>query len=274
MDKINQTDAFAEITKNQKSIWSKGDFNEIARQNVVIAEALCRAVDPQPGQVVLDLACGSGTAALVAARRYCHVIGIDYVPELIERARNRAESTGLKADFHIVDAQNLPFPDNSFDVVLSVYGVQFVPDQEKAANEMLRVCRPGGRIGLAGPVSDGWSEDFFATHAKYVPPQSCVNPPSHWGSEFGLSDLLGKGSKLVRGERKKALQYYLSEEHAVEVFSRWFGPTLQALQKLDADQQKNLLDDLKKVFSRYNRSKNNTAIIENTYFQSVSVVKD
>jgi len=134
---------YSEITKNQMRTWSTGDFNQIARQNVVMAESLCRAANPHPGQKVLDVACGSGTAALVAARRYCDVTGIDYVPDLIDRARNRATSSGLKAEFKVGDAQKLPFPDNSFDVVLSVYGVQFVPDQEKAADEMIRVCKPG-----------------------------------------------------------------------------------------------------------------------------------
>ena len=157
------------ITNNQKQTWSKGDFNEIARQNVVMAEELVKAVDPHPGQKVLDVACGSGTAALVTARRYCDVTGVDYVPELIDRARKRAEASGLPSEFLVADAQDLPFPDNSFDVILSVYGVQFAPDQEKAAAELVRVCKPGGVIGLAGPAPEGWSKDFFAAHAKYNP---------------------------------------------------------------------------------------------------------
>lgn len=260
---------YTEITNNQKQIWSKGDFNEIARQNVVMAEALCKAVDPHPGQKVLDVACGSGTAALVAARRYCEVTGIDYVPELIERARNRAEADGLKAGFMIADAQELPFPDNSYDVVLSVYGVQFAPDQEKAASEMLRVCRPGGKIGLAGPVPEGWSGDFFAAHGKYVNPPPRVNPPSRWGTDKGLHELLGHGTGSVKSEKKKALQYYLSTDHAIEVFSTWFGPTLRTLEKIDKGQQQSLLSDLKSVFDRYNRATDGTAIVENTYLQSI-----
>lgn len=173
---------FQEITVNQKQTWSKGDFNEIARQNVVMAEALVNETDPHAGQKVLDVACGSGTAALVTARRYCEVTGIDYVPELIDRARKRSEASGLKAKFLVADAQDLPFPDNTFDVVLSVYGVQFAPEQEKAAAEMIRVCKPGGKIGLAGPIPEGWSGDFFAVHGKYVPPPPGVKPPIRWGT--------------------------------------------------------------------------------------------
>lgn len=271
MDKKNTLN-YTEITNNQKQMWDKGDFNEIARQNVVMAEALCKAVDPHPGQKVLDIACGSGTAALVAARRYCEVTGTDYVPKLLERARKRAEASGLKANFVNADAQKLPFPDDTFDVVLSVYGVQFVPDQEKAAGEMLRVCKPGGKIGLAGPVPEGWSGDFFATHAKYAPPPPGLNSPLRWGTEKGLHELLGQGVRSIESEKRRVLQYYLSVDHALEIFSTWFGPTLQALEQIDEDQQENLLKDLKEVLNRYNRSKNNTAIIENTCLQSIATI--
>lgn len=264
--------SFTEITGKQKQTWSKGDFNEISRQNVVMAEALVDVVDPHPGQKVLDLACGSGTAALIAARRYCDVTGIDYVPELINRARKRSEASGLKADFLVADAQELPFPDNTFDVVLSVYGVQFAPDQEKAAAEMIRVCQPGGKIGLAGPIREGWSGDFFATHGKYVPLPPGVNPPLRWGTEKGLEELFGEHTSSIQSEKRKALQYYLSTDHAVEVFSRWFGPTLNTLEKIDEDGKENLLRDLYEVFERYNRADNGKAIVENIYLQTVVMV--
>jgi SAM-dependent methyltransferase len=168
------------VTARQKEVWASGDFHEIARQNVIMAEALCAAVDPHGGERELDIACGSGTAALVAARRYCAVTGIDYVPALVERAGQRAAAEGFDVDFRLADAQALPFPDASFDVVLSVYGVQFAPDQARAAAEMLRVCRPGGRIGLATPMPKGWSGDFFATNARYMPPPPGLQPPLRW----------------------------------------------------------------------------------------------
>lgn len=257
------------ITQKRKQMWSKGDFNEIARQNVAMAESLLLAADPHPGQKVLDVACGSGTAALVAARRYCEVTGIDFVSELIERARKRADASGLEADFMVADAQELPFRDDTFDVVLSVYGVQFAPDQEKAASEMLRVCKPGGRIALAGPVPEGWSGDFFAVHGKYMPPPPGVASPLRWGTEGGLHDLLGHGAASIQSKKQNALQYYRSPDHALEVFSTWFGPTIRALELLDEHQGQHLLNDLKEVLSRYNRSANGTAIIENTYLQSI-----
>lgn len=266
---MNDTN-YDDITRNQQGTWSAGDFNEIARQNVVMAEALCEAVDPHPGQHVLDVACGSGTAALVAERRYCEVTGLDYVPELIERGSARAQANGQSIDFRVGDAQDLPSPEDSFDAVLSVYGVQFAPDQERAASELLRVCKPGGRIGLAGPIADGWSGDWFATHAKYAPPPPDVPSPLRWGAADGLDELLGEGTKSIESERRTSLQYYRSVDHAVDVFSTYFGPTIRAMESVDSDEQEQFRNDLEAVFNRYNRAMDGTAIIENQYLQTIA----
>jgi ubiquinone/menaquinone biosynthesis C-methylase UbiE len=267
MSKTNYTG----ITETQKETWATGDFNEIARQNVVMAESLCEAVDPHPGQRVLDVACGSGTAALVAERRYCEVTGIDYVPGLIKRAEARAQANGQAVDFRVGDAQNMPFPDDSFDIVLSVYGVQFAPDQERAARELLRVCRPGGKIGLAGPIPEGWSGDWFAAHAEYVPPPPGIQSPLRWGTDEGLEELLGAGVRSTENKQRTALQYYRSVNHAVEVFSTYFGPTVRALEKLDSADQERLLGDLNTIMSRYNRATDGTAIVENQYLQTIAI---
>lgn len=256
------------ITARQKETWAAGDFHQIARQNVCMAEALCEAVDLHAGERVLDVACGSGTAALVAARRYCEVTGIDYVPQLIDRARKRAAADQLDADFRVEDAQCLPFPDSSFDAVLSIYGVQFAPDQEQAANEMLRVCRSGGRIGLATPVRGGWSGDFFATMAKYLPPPPGTRPPLRWGTDEGLEELLGAGTTTISSEKRTARQYYRSVDHAAEVFLTYFGPAVKAS---DAGAKEDLREDLKSVFSRYSRADDGTAVIENTYALTVAI---
>jgi SAM-dependent methyltransferase len=238
------------VTETQRVMWAGGDFHQIACQNVVMAEAVCEAADPHPGERVLDVACGSGTAALVAARRYCEVTGVDYVPELIERARLRATADALDVEFRVGDAQALPFADATFDVVLSVYGVQFAPDQERAANELLRVCRPGARIGLASPMPAGWSGDFFATHGRYVPPPPGVAPPLRWGTEDGVAELLGAGTRSIENQPRPALQYYRSIDHAVEVFSTYFGPTIRAFDAIDPDAHEQLRADLESVFAR------------------------
>lgn len=262
---------YALITENQQTTWSAGDFNEIARQNVDMAEALCRAVDPRPNQRVLDVGCGSGNVALVAARRYCEVTGLDYVPELIGRAERRAAACGWTAEFVVGDAQDLPFPDASYDVVLSVYGVQFAPDQEKAANELLRVCRSGGTIGLASPSPDGWSGDFFAMHGKHNPPPDGIDSPLWWGTPEGIKELLGSGASSIANVPRVDLQYYRSVDHAVDVFSTYFGPSLRALESVGADGRDQFLRDMKAVFARYDRSADGDAVVENRYLETIAI---
>jgi ubiquinone/menaquinone biosynthesis C-methylase UbiE len=258
------------ITRTQQETWATGDFHEVARQNVCMAEALCEAVDPHAGDRVLDVACGSGTAALVAARRYCDVTGIDYVPSLIERAKAQAAASGLEVDFRVADAQELPFEDDGFDFVLSVYGVQFAPDQERAAAEMLRVCRPGGKIALATPIPRGWSGDFFGVNAKYSPPPPGVDPPLRWGTDEGLEELLGEGTRSIESEERTALQYYRSVDHAVSVFLTFFGPAIRTSRRLEDETRGALVDDLRGVFERYNRATDGTAVVENTYRLTVA----
>ncbi|MCC5940025.1 MAG: class I SAM-dependent methyltransferase [Balneolaceae bacterium] len=260
---------FKIITDNQKKVWSSGDFNQIARLNWEMSERLVSEVDPKPRQRVLDVACGSGTAALVAERRFCEVTGLDYVPSLIDRARLRAEANGQKIEFIVGDAQKMPFPDGYFDCILSVYGVQFAPDQEKAAAELVRVCKPGGIIGLAGPAPEGWSKDFFAAHANYNPPPPGIHSPLRWGTEQGLKELFGDSATSIVTKKRTAQQYYRSIDHAVEIFSTWFGPTLTTLEKIEGDQKVNLLNDLREVFERYNTATDGTAIAENIYLQII-----
>lgn len=269
MDDYSSVD-YGIITQKQQETWATGDFHEVARQNVCMAEALCEAVDPHATDRVLDVACGSGTAALVAARRYCEVTGIDYVAALIDRARAQATASGLEADFRVADAQDLPFDDDSFDFILSVYGVQFAPDQEKAAREMLRVCTPGGKVGLATPIPKGWSGDFFAVNAKYSPPPPGVSPPLRWGTDEGLEELLGEGTRSIKNEERIALQYYRSVEHAVRVFLTFFGPVVRASKRRDEATRQQLVEDLRSVFERYNRATDGTAVIENRYRLTVA----
>jgi SAM-dependent methyltransferase len=261
------------VTARQQETWATGDFHEIARQNMAMAIVLCEAIDPHACDRGLDVACGSGTAALVAARRYCEMSGIDYVPALIERAKQRAAAEGFDIDFSIADAQALPFAEASFDFVLSVYGVQFAPDQEQAARELLRVCRPGGKIGLASPMPQGWSYDFFSTLAQYMPPPPGLNPPLRWGTEQGIEALLGAGCHRIANEQRTSVLYYRSIDHAAEVFLTYFGPAIHASQGSAPEVKEGLRDDLRAVFSRYNRATDGTAIVENQFLLTVATCR-
>lgn len=255
---------------HQQKTWGTGDFNVLARTFIGAAETLVEAVDPRPDQRVLDVACGSGNAALIAARRYCRVAGIDYVPELIERARQRAAAEDVEIDFQDGDAQALRFPDASFDVVLSTFGVIFAPDQEKAASELLRVCRPGGKIALANWMPDEFGGEIFGAVSKYVPPAAGVNPPTRWGTEGGVRELLGAGAAAIHTERRKFTQNFRSIGHTVEVFQTHFGPTARAYQMVDAAAKERLLGDMAAIFERYNRATDGTVALECGYRQVIA----
>jgi len=261
---------FKAITGRQQQTWATGDFNAVAMTIVPVSEAVVAAVNPHAGQKVLDIACGSGNTALVAARRFCDVTGIDYVPALIERARQRAAADGVQAEFREGDAQALPFPNAMFDAVFSTFGVMFAPNQDLAARELLRVCKPGGRIGLANWMPAEYGGDFFRTIAKYAPPPAGLKPPLRWGTEEGLRELIGGGTSAIRTERKVVTMYYRSIDHAIETFRNFFGPMARAFQAIDAAGQNALRSDVATLFDRYNRATDGTLAMEAAYLQAVA----
>ena len=262
---------FQEMTESGRQVWSSGDFNEIARQTMMVAEDICRVADPRPMQTVLDVACGSGNVALIAARRYCMVAGIDIAANLIDRARMRAAAEGSQVDFRVADAQDLPYPDASFDVVTSVFGVMFAPDQEKAAAEMLRVCKPGGRIVMANWMPEAFGADFFSAHAKHAPPPTGMVSPLNWGTENGVRALLGEGANDIRCERRAGYAYYRSVNHALDLFQTYFGPTIRAINAVGEDGAEALRQDLAKVFCKYNRAEDGTVAMTTKYLQTIAL---
>ncbi len=262
---------YRHVTGVQKETWGKGDFNVIALTTMEIGEDLVRAVDPLAGQKVLDVACGSGNVALIAARRHCDVLGIDYVPELIDRAKMRADSEGTFADFQVGDAQELPFSDESFDVVFSVFGVMFAPNQEKTANEIIRVCKKGSIIAMANWMPERFGGDFFRAITKHVPPPPGLKPPVRWGMEDGLKELFGNKIKIIRNEKKRSYAYFRSIEHAVELFSEYFGPIVRALEAAKDEQAREAIKkDVAEVFSKYNKASDGTAKLEYEYMQTIA----
>ena len=263
---------YAAVTQQQQATWAKGDFHEIARQIMWVSEDLCRAVDPRAAQSVLDVACGSGNAALIAARRYCEVAGIDYVPALIERAKMRAHAEDTPVDFRVADAQSLPFDDASFDHVLSVFGVMFAPNQALAARELLRVCKSEGRIGLCTWMPEEFGGDFFAVHARHMPPPPPgLMPPTRWGTAQGLRELLGEGTRSIQSERLELFEYFRSTDHAIDTFARFFGPTARTLEGLDTQRQRAFRQDLREVLDRYNVAEDGTYVLKAQYLRTVAV---
>ena len=255
------------LSKAGLATWSSGDFNVIARSLMPAAEDLICAADPTPGARLLDIACGSGNAALVAARRYCEVAGIDIAENLIARAHVRAKAEGLRVDFRTADAQDLPFADASFDVVTSAFGIMFAPDQPAAAAEALRVCRPGGRLALANWVPEGFARDFFGAHAKHAPPPEAAPSPLVWGTEEGVVALLGDGTSSLDCRRLSTVLYYRSVDHMLETNARHFGPTIRALDRVGPDGAEALVEDIATVLHRHNRAKDGTLALQADYLQ-------
>jgi SAM-dependent methyltransferase len=262
---------FSEVKQQQQKTWSSGDFAVIGWNTVYPGELLCEAVDLRAGQRVLDVACGSGNVALSAARRNCEAIGIDYVPELIERARARAESENLPARFELGDCESIPFADASFDRVISIYGSMFAPDQEKAAGELVRVCRSGGRIGLGNWTPDGFWGQAFALIGKYLPPPAGVRPPPEWGTEKRLKELFGDSTTSMQINKRSALFRFRNNQHWIDVFGKWFGPIVRIKAKLSNEDTATFLTELDSVLSRFNDSGDDTLMVSADYLEVVIV---
>jgi ubiquinone/menaquinone biosynthesis C-methylase UbiE len=259
------------IKSVQRAMWAKGDFGMIAWNTVFVGELLCEAVELRAGERVLDVACGSGNVALSAGRRFCEASGIDFVPALIERARERAAAERLPVAFHEGDAEQLPFPDQSFDVVLSTFGCMFAPDQERAAAELLRVCRPGGRIGLANWTPDGLWGQLFRLHAQYLPPPPGLRSPPLWGKEGHLRDLLGDGVRELRTTPRKALFRERSARHWLDYFRAYFGPTIRVFETLDEAGRERFGRDIEETLQRFNRPGEATLAAEAEYLEVVAI---
>jgi SAM-dependent methyltransferase len=219
---------------------------------------------------VLDVAAGNGNATLAAARRWADVTSTDYVPALLERGRAKAEAERLPVTFQRADAEDLPFADGSFDVVLSVFGVMFTPNQEQAAQELLRVCRPGGKIGLANWTPDGFIGHLFKTIGKYISPPPGVKPPALWGTEQRLRELFGEGIAELTLNKRFFVFRYRSVEHWLEIFRTYYGPVLKAFAALDAEGQAGLAGDLTNLLERFNTGGTETLTVPSEYLEAVA----
>lgn len=224
--------SLAAVKSKQQAAWSTGNYAVVGTTLQIVGETLCEALDLRAGQSVLDVAAGNGNAALAAARRWAKVTASDYVPALLDQARDRAAADGLKMEFREADAESLPFADASFDAVLSTFGVMFTPDQEKAASELLRVCKPGGKIGLANWTPASFIGRLFRIIGAHIPPAPGVKSPALWGTEQRLRELFGAGAvEIVATPRHFAFRY-LSAEHWLEVFRTFYGPLNRAFAAL------------------------------------------
>jgi len=259
----------AALKTRQQAAWSSGNYAIIGSTLQIVGEELCEAMDLKAGSKVLDVAAGNGMASLAAARRWCEVTSTDYVPALLERGRARAAADGLDIKFMEADAENLPFGDGEFDSVISTFGVMFTPNQDKAASELLRVCKPKGTIGLANWTPDGFIGQVFKTLGKYLPPPAGTRSPAMWGTRTRLSEMFDAGAASVKAQPRLFNFRYRSPEHFLDVFRNFYGPVLKAFAALDAAKQEELRNDLYALLVRMNRAGSGSLVIPSEYLEIV-----
>jgi ubiquinone/menaquinone biosynthesis C-methylase UbiE len=258
---------YAAIKQRQQATWAAGDYAVVGTTLQIVGERLCDAIDLRAGERVLDVAAGNGNATLAAARHFAQVTSTDYVGALLDRAKERAAAERLPVTFRQADAEALPFASGSFDAVLSTFGVMFTPSKEKAATELARATRKGGRIGLANWTPDGFIGQHFKTLGKHVPPPAGIKSPALWGTEARLGELFPghqvKASKQIFNFR------YKSPDHWLEIFKTYYGPTNRAFAALDATKQAALEADIVELLERMNRGGKDTLIVPSEYLEVV-----
>jgi SAM-dependent methyltransferase len=260
---------FVTIKAKQQATWASGDYAVIGTTLQIVGETLAEAADVRAGERVLDLAAGNGNATLAAARRFAQVTSTDYVPDLLEKGKARAKAEGLGVTFQVADAEDLPFPDGSFDVVLSTFGAMFTPDHTRPAREMLRVARRGGRIGLANWTPDGFIGQLFKVIGAYIPPPAGLKSPALWGTEPHIVTLFGTQASDIRSSRRHFNFRYRSAAHWLQVFREFYGPTYKAFGALDAAKQDALAADITALLEKHNIAGESSLVVPGEYLEVV-----
>jgi ubiquinone/menaquinone biosynthesis C-methylase UbiE len=259
------------LKARQHGAWSSGDYAVVGTTLQSVGEELCETLDLRSGQMVLDVAAGNGNVTLAAARRWCNVVSTDYVPALLERGRARAEAEGLSVEFKVADAEALSFGDATFDAVVSSFGVMFTPNQDKAAEELLRVCKPGGKIGLANWTPDGFIGQIFKTLGKYLPPPAGAKSPALWGTQARIAEMFEAGATSINTEKRHFTFRYRSPDHFLWTFKTFYGPMLKAFAALDEMNQNALAKDVLALVGKMNRAEDGTMVVPSEYLEVVVV---
>ena len=265
---VNTPD-FTAIKKRQQAAWASGDYAVVGTTLQIVGECLAEAIDVRAGECVLDVAAGNGNATLAAARRFAQVTSTDYVPHLLDKGRERARAEGLHVHFETADVENLPFANASFDIVLSTFGAMFAPNHEQTAREMMRVLRPGGRLGMANWTPDSFIGRLFKIIGKHVPPPAGAKSPALWGSEAHLGELFGTSAANIRCERRHFKFRYRSAAHFIDVFREFYGPTHKAFAALDAQGALGLERDITALLDEMNIAGAASLVVPSEYLEIV-----
>lgn len=270
IERRNPTDAdMAKLKAGQQATWSSGDYGVIGVTLQIVGETLCEAIDLRGGERVIDIAAGNGNASLAAARRFAIVTSTDYVSSLLEQGRHRANAEGLDLAFAEADAEALNFADGSFDVALSTFGIMFTADHVKAAQEMQRVVRSGGRIGMANWTPESFIGRLLKTVGAHAPPSPVAKPPVLWGSSDWLREHFGKQTADLTIERRVFTFRYRSPKHWLGLFRTWYGPMLKAFATLDEDGVTTLENDILTLIAQHNRTSDGTMVVPSEYLEVV-----
>lgn len=259
----------AAVKARQQAAWSTGNYAVVGTTLQIVGETLCEALDLRAGSSVLDVAAGNGNASLAAARRWCDVTSTDYVASLLESGRVRSLAEGHGIRFQEADAEQLPFDDASFDVVLSTFGVMFTPNQERAASELLRVCKPGGKIGLANWTPESFIGQVFRTIGRYVPPAQGLKSPALWGTKARIEELFGRDASHIRTVSRQFTFRYHSPAHWLEVFRSYYGPMHKTFAALDTDKQAAITQDLLALMATENQSGDESLVLPSEYLEVI-----
>jgi ubiquinone/menaquinone biosynthesis C-methylase UbiE len=262
---------FASAKTKQQAVWASGDYALIGATLQIVGETLCEAMDLRAGQQVLDVAAGNGNVTLAAARRWCDVTSTDYVPALLERGRARSIAEGLQVEFREADAEALPFKDASFDAVTSTFGVMFTPNQDRAAKEMLRVCKSGGKIGMANWTPDGFIGQLFNIIGKHTPPPAGLRSPILWGTRARLEEMFGAQASAIEAPPRNFVFRYRSAQHWLDVFKTWYGPIHKTFGALAAHGQAALSADITSLIARLNTARDGTMVVPGEYLEVVVI---
>jgi ubiquinone/menaquinone biosynthesis C-methylase UbiE len=257
------------VKTRQQAAWSTGNYAVVGTTLQIVGETLCEALDLRSGANVLDVAAGNGNASLAAARRWCDVTSTDYVPSLLESGRARSVAEGHDIEFQIADAENLPFAAASFDAVMSTFGVMFTPNQDQAASELARVCKPGGKIGLANWTPESFIGQLFKLIGQYIPPAPGVKSPALWGTKATIEELFGNTAREIRMTSREFVFRYRSAAHWIEVFRTYYGPMNKTFSALDAAKQAGFTEQLLTLMETRNRSGDRTIVLPSEYLEVV-----
>ena len=268
MATMTESPDYSAIKNKQQATWSTGNYAKIGSLLQISGERLIDAIDVRPGSSFLDVAAGNGNLTMAAARRFCAVTSTDYVETLLAESGKRAEANGFEIGYQVADAEQLPFEDGSFDYVGSTFGVMFTPDQASAASELARVCKSGGKIGLANWTPEGFIGELFKTIGRFVPPPAGVQSPSRWGTEAFLQEQFGAIGEIEIRRRDFAFRY-LSAQHFLDYFKEWYGPTIKAFAALDDAGKQGLEQAILELLEKFDVARDGTLDVQSEYLEVV-----